>query len=61
MHFEVLTMVPFCTEGLDLSLMNADQLDWLNQYHQTVYDTIHPYLSEEEKDWLYTITRPLPL
>lgn len=55
LRFEPLTMVPFCTRGLDVSLMEQADIDWLNDYHQTVYQTISPLLEKEEADWLETI------
>lgn len=56
---DVLTLVPFDVRGLDLSLMSADQIDWLNAYHQRVYKTIAPRLDEETAAFLYEKTRPL--
>lgn len=56
---EILTMVPFDVRGLDLSLMDASQIDWLNNYHQEVYEKISPLLSEEEEAWLKDKTRPV--
>ncbi len=59
MVFDVLTMVPFDSEGIDLSLMNEDEVDYLNNYHKKVYENISPYLNEEEKKWLKNSTKML--
>ena len=33
--------------------------DYLNAYHQAVYDLISPYLPEEEQVWLREATREI--
>lgn len=59
MHFEPLTFVPFDLDGIDRSKMTQDEIEWLNAYHAQVYDTLQPYLNDEEKDWLKNATRVL--
>ena len=59
MHFEPLTFVPFDLDGIDRSKMTQDEIEWLNAYHAQVYDTLQPYLNDEEKDWLKNATRAL--
>ncbi|MDY4277618.1 MAG: aminopeptidase P family protein [Faecalicoccus sp.] len=59
MHFEPLTFVPFDLDGIDQSKMTQDEIEWLNAYHAQVYDTLQPYLNDEEKDWLKNATRAL--
>ena len=59
MHFEPLTFVPFDKEGIDPSLMTQDEIAYLNEYHQQVFEKISPYLNEEEKVWLKEVTLPL--
>lgn len=59
MEFENLTFVPFDLEGIDASLLNASDIDWLNAYHASVYEKISPSLSEEEQQWLKEVTRPI--
>ena len=56
MHFEPLTFVPFDLDGIDRSKMTQDEIEWLNAYHAQVYDTLQPYLNDEEKDWLKNAT-----
>ena len=56
---DVLTLVPFDVRGLDTSLMHQDQIDWLNNYHQRVFDTLSKYLDEEETAWLKEKTAPI--
>jgi Xaa-Pro aminopeptidase len=59
LEFETLTLVPFDTRLLDTTLMDAQELAWLNHYHQRVATTIGPLLPTAEKDWLARATRPL--
>ena len=59
MNFEPLTFVPFDLDGIDTSKMTQDEIEWLNAYHAQVYDTLQPYLNDEEKDWLKNATRAL--
>ena len=59
MKFEILTMVPIDLEGVDPDRMSLHEKGILNRYHETVYQTISPYLTEEESIWLREATRPL--
>lgn len=42
MEHETLTVVPFDLDGIDPSLMQPDEIAWLNDYHQRVYDVLAP-------------------
>lgn len=57
--FETLTLCPFETQLIDLSLMSHDELAWLNHYHQRVFDMISPYLEPHVLDWLFDATRAI--
>ncbi len=57
--FEYLTYVPIDTAPLELSLMEDQDICWLNEYHQQVYEKLSPYLEGEEAQWLYEATRPV--
>jgi Xaa-Pro aminopeptidase len=50
--FETLTLCPIDKKLIDQSLMNETESNWLNVYHQKVYESLSPFLSEEEKAWL---------
>ena len=39
--------------------LTKEQLNWLNEYHSLVYETVAPLLSEQVKQWLFEITRPI--
>ena len=57
MHFEPLTLCPIDLDAVDVSLMNDQEIEWLNNYHELVYNKLSSYLNEEEKLWLKTQTR----
>lgn len=57
--FEHLTMVPFDLDGVLPDQMTAHERKLLNTYHAKVYETIAPYLNEEERTWLKTATRAI--
>lgn len=59
MKFEVITYVPFDLDAIDSSLLRDDEKETLNAYHQLVFDTISPYLNEDERKWLGIYTRAI--
>lgn len=59
MHFEDLTMVPFDLDAVDTSYMSDREIALLNAYHKKVYETISPFLNEEETAWLKQATRSI--
>lgn len=59
LRFEVLSYVPIDLEAVDVNMLDEKEKDWLNNYHQMVYDKLSPYLDEEEKDWLRNETRKI--
>lgn len=59
MCFEHLTMVPFDLEGILPEELGSRERRLLNRYHACVYETISPYLDQEEKKWLREATREI--
>lgn len=59
MKFETLTLCPIDTNAIDVSLLTQEELNWLNQYHQLVFDKLSPHLNEEETEFLKEATKPL--
>ena len=52
LQFESLTLCPIDKAPIILDMLSPEEIDWLNGYHQRVFDTLSPYLNEEEKAWL---------
>ena len=50
--FEPLTLVPFDLSAIILEELSTKERAWLKQYHKKVFETISPYLTEEETEWL---------
>lgn len=50
--FETLTLCYIDTRLVIPSMLSAREYAWLNKYHQQVYETLSPHLTEEEKAWL---------
>lgn len=57
--FETLTLCHFDTSCLEVSLLTADEREWLNAYNQRVYDTLSPRLPAEVSAWLREKTLPV--
>ncbi len=55
-QFETLTLCPICTRGIIKSKLTAEEIDWLNNYHQQVYHKLSPHLTAEEQKWLAKAT-----
>lgn len=54
--FETITLAPFDRRAIDDSLLTPTERDWLASYHQRVFDTLSPFLTADEKDWLKAAT-----
>ena len=57
--FETLTLCHFDTSCLDVSLLSADEIDWLNAYNRHVYEVLSPRLPAEVAEWLRERTKPV--
>jgi Xaa-Pro aminopeptidase len=60
MHgFETLTLAPFDRRLVKPELLTAEELDWLNAYHDRVLAEIGPLLDGETLEWLEAATAPI--
>ncbi|MDO4202276.1 MAG: aminopeptidase P family protein [Bacteroidales bacterium] len=57
--FEQLTLCPILTEPILVDMLTEEELQWFNQYQQTVYERLAPRLDEEHRVWLEEVTKPL--
>ena len=57
--FETLTLCPFDRKLFDLSLMTADEIAWVNDYHAKVRAALSPALDADSRAWLEKATAPL--
>ncbi len=59
LRFKELTLFPIDTAPLKINQLLKKEIDWLNAYHQRVFESLSPLLDPEEVDWLKNKTRPI--
>ena len=59
LQMEPLTLCPIDEAPIDVSMMLPEEIEWLDAYHQLVYEKLSTYLAEEEKKWLKEATKSL--
>lgn len=52
LKFETVTLCPICRKGIIKEILTCEELDWLNDYHRSVFSKLSPYLKNEELNWL---------
>ena len=57
--FETLTLAPIDRALIEPSLMDADEIAWLDAYHDRVRETLAPLVDGVTGDWLSKATRPI--
>lgn len=57
--FETLTLCPIDTRCIDRSLMRADEIAWLNDYHATVRARLTPHVEGPAFEWLMSRTEAI--
>lgn len=59
LQFESLTLCPIDTTPIVRELLSQEEIDWLNQYHEMVFEQLSPHLEADEREWLRAQTRLL--
>jgi Xaa-Pro aminopeptidase len=57
--FENMTFCHFERNLMDKSMLNPEEVNWINEYHQRVYDRLAPGLDHPVRQWLKQRTTPL--
>ena len=52
LEFETLTLFPYDTRLIDLSMLTPEEVKQINDYHAMVLARLTPYLNEQEVTWL---------
>jgi Xaa-Pro aminopeptidase len=52
LQFEPLTLCPIDKRPIVVDMLLPEEVQWLNDYHQKVYEQLSPHLSQEEAEWL---------
>ena len=58
LQFDSLTLCPIDTSPIIVDMLLPEEISWLNTYHQRVFDTLSPHLTQEESDWLRNACAP---
>lgn len=59
LQFQPLTLVPLDKHLINKYLLDQGEIDWLNNYHQKVWEEISPLLEDNVKAWLKEACSPL--
>ena len=60
LKFETVTLCPLNLDLIDKDYLNQDDIDWLNNYHQTVWRILSPYFTDDNlRQYLRHATRKL--
>jgi Xaa-Pro aminopeptidase len=59
LRFETLTLCPIDTRPIERTLLSAEEIAWLNDYHATVGQRLAPHVSGAARDWLEARTAAL--
>lgn len=59
LQFEPLTLCPIDKRPIIAEMLSQEEVDWLNGYHQTVFDRLSPHLDADEVEWLRQACAPL--
>ena len=59
LHFETISWAPIDKSLIKVSMLDNNELKWLNNYHQKVYEKLSFNLNKEERKWLKLATSSL--
>ncbi len=60
MGFETLTLAPIDRNLVEPSLLDDEEIDWLDAYHARVAKTLTPLVDPDTAQWLAAATQPIP-
>ena len=52
LQFESLTLCPIDKAPIVREMMLSEEIQWLNDYHQRVFDALSPHVNPDEVEWL---------
>ena len=59
LKFENISWAPIDRDLINTEILSKDELEWINVYHQSVFDKLSEFLTIKEKVWLQKVTMPL--
>ena len=60
LQFEPLTLCPIDKAPIVVDMLLPEEVAWLNDYHQLVFDRLSPHLDADERAWLQEACAPIP-
>ncbi|MBA7854518.1 aminopeptidase P family protein [Enterobacter sp. RHBSTW-00901] len=57
--FASLTLIPIDLSQVELSLLNEQEKQWLDEYHLRVRETLSPLVESDARPWLFEATAPI--
>ncbi|HIC2037207.1 aminopeptidase P family protein [Enterobacter soli] len=57
--FASLTLIPIDLSQVELHLLNDQEKQWLDDYHQQVRDVLSPLVDSDARPWLFEATAPI--
>ena len=61
LQFESLTLCPIDKTPIIIEMLTPEERQWLDDYHQMVYERLSPHLTPDEQAWLKEATTPLKI
>ena len=59
LQMESLTLCPIDLIPVDFSMLQPEEIEWLDTYHRDVFEKLSPYLEGEDLEWLKEATHPV--
>jgi Xaa-Pro aminopeptidase len=59
LKFETLTLFPIDRELIDVTLLDENEIFWIDEYHAEVLRKLSPSLSDDEVVWLENKCKPI--
>ncbi|MDP5145831.1 aminopeptidase P family protein [Shewanella sp. ULN5] len=55
-EFDAITLIPIDARLIDKSLLTTAEINWFNQYHAKVRETLTPFMQGDDLKWLNKVT-----
>ena len=59
LQFETISWAPIDIDLINTNILSSNEIIWLNNYHQKVYEKLQNKLNIKEKRWLQKVTKPI--
>tara|TARA_Y100001970_G_scaffold288916_1_gene417705 strand:+ start:12457 stop:14217 length:1761 start_codon:yes stop_codon:yes gene_type:complete len=59
LQFETISFAPIDIDLIKIDLLTQNEIEWINNYHNQVYQKVSKYISKRERKWLKLVTNPL--